>query len=400
MIEINNRKNCSGCGACASSCPIHCIEMSEDAEGFIYPKVDAARCVDCRVCEKVCPIINPTVNDKGMPDTYYAVNKNDKIRMRSSSGGVFSALAEHILANGGTVFGAVFKEDFSGVCHTRADNVEKLSKMRGSKYIQSSIGNSYLDAKTMLDSGKTVLFTGTPCQVAGLKAYLGKEYENLFTQDFICHGVPSPKVWRNYADLQRKKAHGQISGVAFRNKTTGWKNYSLSIDFNNKRHRTSNLHKDLFMRGFLSNLYLRPSCYNCSFRGENRMSDISLADFWGLSAVLPEKDDDKGASLVLVNSSKGDELIKAIGEKLDIKEVDAYSSLIHNSAYSFNPSIPKNREYFMKNVSEKTFKRLIIGNTPVPVWKIIRPKIKKIVYVAARNTGTLKIYKKMRGEKK
>ncbi len=400
MIEINNKERCSGCGACLMSCPKHCIKMHEDNEGFLYPKADIETCTDCHMCENVCPIMNTAVRECNTPNTYYAVNRDGTVRLNSSSGGVFSALGEYILSQNGAVFGAVFQDDFNGVHHVCADNISELRKMCGSKYVQSATEKTYCETKVLLEAGKTVMFTGTPCQIAGLKAYLGKEYINLITQDFICHGVPSPKAWRLYADFQRKKTHSRISEVSFRDKVTGWKKYSLSIKFDNKNVYSSNLHKDLFMRGFLSDIYLRPSCYNCAFRGKERVSDISLADFWGLSSVLPGFDDDKGASLIVVNSRKGEEMIKAVSDKLIIKKVDSDAALIHNSAYSINPKLSENRKQFMDNMDKKSFKRLILKNTPLPIWKQVKPKLKRKLYIAARVTGMLNIYQKLRGEKR
>lgn len=240
MINILDKKDCCGCASCAQVCPKQCISMNEDCEGFLYPKVDSAVCVDCGLCEKVCPVINKGYTIVPLA-TYAAKNKDEKIRYKSSSGGVFTLIAEQILADGGVVFGARFNENWE-VIHDYAETVEGLEAFRGSKYVQSVIGDNYKYAKQFLLEGRNVLFSGTPCQIAGLKKFLRKEYENLLTVEVVCHGVPSPKVWRDY--LQYKRAQHvvgkntvsssidelpMITGISFRDKISGWKKFGFKI---------------------------------------------------------------------------------------------------------------------------------------------------------------------------
>ena len=280
MIEIKSKEDCCGCYACYNICPKQCITMKTDNEGFWYPKIDKNKCINCNLCEKVCPIINPVKRVDSKKIAYASMNKDEQVRMKSSSGGIFSILAEYIIKNNGVVYGAGFDEDFN-IKHKRILYSTDLDLLRGSKYVQSSIGDIYKQVKNDLENNNPVLFTGTPCQVEGLRSYLRKEYVNLITMDFICHGVPSPLVWEKYLKKMKKSKQENIKNIYFRNKDIGWKLFSLKIIFD-KRIYSNDLNNDLFMKGFLQDVYLRPSCYNCKFKKINRISDITVADFFCL----------------------------------------------------------------------------------------------------------------------
>lgn len=230
MINIIEKSKCNGCYACATACPKRCITMTVDEEGFWYPEIDTTSCVNCDACIKVCPIeTSYTPLTKKNITAYAAMHKEDFVRLNSSSGGIFSALATYVLEKGGVVFGAGLDEEFN-VVHTYVENVEDLTVLRGSKYVQSKIGEAYKEAEIFLKKGKLVYFSGTPCQIEGLLAYLKRPYENLITQDLICHGVPSPKVWREYVDYRRAEANGaKPRKIAFRAKNEGWKRYSVAF---------------------------------------------------------------------------------------------------------------------------------------------------------------------------
>lgn len=229
MIEIKDKKDCCGCSACVSKCPAKCIELKEDEEGFLYPEVNKVLCMDCSLCEKVCPTISGEFeNDRRPLASYIAYAEDLSVRLESSSGGLFSLFAENIIVNGGIVFGAAFDSDWT-VRHTAVDLKNELNRLRGSKYMQSRIENTYKEAEKFLKSGRKVLFSGTACQVAGLKTYLGKDYENLYTIDVLCHGVPSQRVWKLYLEEQEKRNDSHVKMVSFRWKNTGWKNYSLKL---------------------------------------------------------------------------------------------------------------------------------------------------------------------------
>lgn len=322
MIDIVEKKDCCGCEACVQICPDKCISLSEDNEGFLYPKVKIEDCTKCGLCNSVCPVINQA--KQGTPlNVYAAKNRNEEVRMKSSSGGVFTALAELIISEGGIVFGARFNEKWE-VIHDYTETIEGLAPFRGSKYVQSRIGNAYLVAEDFLKQGRKVLFSGTPCQIAGLKLFLRKEYENLLTVDVICHGVPSPKVWSLYLEeisngnckagensYKYIRKPVEITNIDFRDKSTGWKKFGFVVrkkateDDKNTVLLSETLDKNVFMKGFLRNLYLRPSCHCCPSRCFKSGSDITIGDFWGVSNYYPEFDDDSGCSVIFCNDFKG-----------------------------------------------------------------------------------------------
>lgn len=348
MISITDKHNCCGCEACRQRCPHDCIMMREDNEGFLYPEVDMAKCVDCGLCEKVCPIINVPSDVREPLHTYAAINPNEEIRMASSSGGIFSALAEHTIATGGVVFGARFDKDWN-VEHGWADTLDGIKAFRGSKYVQSKIGNSYREAERFLKQGRNVLFSGTPCQIAGLKTFLRKDYPNLLTVDIICHGVPSPKVWRGYL----KSITNSPLYVNFRDKTTdGWNNWHLKIiDKSNITVCQESLRSNTYISLFLKNYSLRPSCYDCRMHIGKSDSDIKIADYWGIKNCHPHFFDNKGSSLVIIYTSKG----KTAFESLHCEYISTglNKAIVDNPSYNKSVPCPKLRKYFFNNFDKK-----------------------------------------------
>lgn len=370
MIHIKDKSECCGCMACEQACPNSCIKMEVDVEGFWYPQIDEHTCIECDLCEKVCPVIKTKVKNQESDDrksgllsretkAYAAINKDDNVRINSSSGGVFSALAEYVLETGGVVFGARFSDDFRKVRHVAIFTKNELELLRGSKYVQSEIGKTYYEAEEYLKSGRMVLFTGTPCQIEGLKSYLKKEYENLLCLDIICHGVPSPKVWQVYVDRHEREAEANTRKMFFRHKKYGWKAYSVWFEFDNNKTYVQKLSEDLYMRAFLKNMCLRPSCYACSFKKKRRISDVTVADFWGIENVASEMDDDKGTSLVVVHSDKGEFIWNKVVEKLVVKEVELDEALRYNPAMISSVTRNRYREEFLYGVNEETFERLV-----------------------------------------
>ena len=316
---MRNKKECCGCTACFHICPINCIVMKEDEEGFLYPNIDKAKCIHCNKCKEVCPNRN-IENRNTRTQTFVGYYKDDEVRKQSSSGGIFSAIAEWILQQKGVVFGAAFDENFE-VHHIAVETKEELIKLRGSKYVQSRLENTFLEAKEYLEKKRKVLFTGTACQIAGLKNYLSAEYENLYTVDVLCHGAPSPKIWRMYLDDKKEQYQASINKVEFRNKDDGWKNFFISIAFSNMKRFYTHYYKDKYMRMFLDNLDLRPSCYSCVFKEIPRISDVTIGDSWGVENYMPDMDDDKGTSVILVHSSNGEKIFREIRKKLIVREV-------------------------------------------------------------------------------
>ncbi len=380
MIEIQDKSKCCGCHACFNKCPKNAIEMVEDEQGFKYPKIDKEKCINCGLCEKVCPIINKTKIQKNQSRAYACYNLNEETRLNSSSGGVFSLIAKEILNKNGVIFGATFNDDFL-VQHEYVENIEQLKKFRGSKYLQSSIGDTYKKAKEFLDNDRYVLFTGTPCQIEGLLSYLGKDYEKLYTQDIICHSAPSPKVWKKYLEYVEKQNYKDLEKVNFRDKTIeGWKRYHIKIDFKNDNSYNVVHGKDNYMKIFLGNLASRNSCYECSFRKINRISDITLADFWGINNILSNMDDDKGTSLVIVNSKKGENLFNLIKADMKYEEVDINEAIKYNKAMIKSPEKNKYREEFFENLDTMNFEELVKKYVPkISIMKRINSKCKKIL---------------------
>lgn len=380
MITIKNKKDCMGCNACYSICPPKCIAMKDDTEDFWYPEVDYNKCIKCGLCIKVCPIINKTIVDN-QPFAYACINKNDTIRLESTSGGIFTLIAEQIIDEGGVVLGAGFTQDFL-VEHSFIEKKEEISLFRGSKYVQSKIGNMYIKVKEFLNQGKKVLFSGTPCQIGGLKSYLGKDYKNLFCIDIICHGVPSPLVWRKYISYREKIAGSKSKRIAFRQKNEGWKRYSVSFLFDNDIMYQKTMDNDIYMKAFLKDICLRPSCYDCSFKTIHRESDLTLADFWGIQNIIPKMDDDKGTSLVFVNSPKGQQMITDITDKILLKPVDINRAVSYNSAAIKSAPYNIKRKAFMENVDKLPFDKLVKKycneSISIRILKKIKAMVKKI----------------------
>lgn len=331
MIEIKEKQKCSGCGACSQRCPQACIAMRPDGEGFLYPAVDEARCVRCGGCVRVCPMLTPQEREPNRNcRAYAAVHREETVRRNSSSGGVFFALASAVIRQNGVVFGAAMSDDCKTVLHAEAHRTEELGRLMGSKYVQSRIGNAYASAERYLQAGRRVLFSGTPCQIAGLRAFLQRDYDHLLTQDLICHGVPSPSVWEGYVDSFEQKRKSPVRRASFREKTSGWETYSLVLDFADQSRYCRSASQDLYLRGFLSDLYLRPSCYACPFKGTNRRSDLTLADLWGAKDIAPSLYDGKGTSLVLANTEKGEKALCALPQLHPLLPVEAERAFAYN----------------------------------------------------------------------
>lgn len=400
-----NRKKCCGCQACVQKCPKSCISMEEDDEGFLYPKIDKEKCIDCHLCEKVCPVLEFSLPN--LPIVCYAAkNPNDQIRRVSSSGGIFTMLAERIIAKGGVVFGAAFNDKWE-VVHTYTESKEGLQALRGSKYVQSRIGNTYRQAEDFLKDGRLVLFSGTPCQIAGLRNFLGnKEYANLLNVDFVCHGVPSPGVFRwylqeelnNYAARQSSKKTDlfpsvlsipkadvlvpeglNIEGISFRDKRKGWKKYSFvlllaEVSAEGQKNKVSlsyTLNECKYLDGFFNDLYLRPCCYECRFKGLRSGADITIGDFWNLDTYNRQFDDDQGVSCVICLSEKGEKLIK----NLDCKQMEVpYSAIaLRNQAINHSATLDLEKRTAFYTSQDLIFSAL--------VSKLCKLSLKKRTYL-------------------
>lgn len=366
MIKLSKKTDCCGCTACEHSCPKHCISMKSDAEGFLYPSVDLEVCIDCGKCERVCPVANQYAPN--IPEyCIAAINNNEETRFHSSSGGMFSLLAEKIINSGGIVFGVIFDEKWD-VIHSSAESLEQLTHMRGSKYIQSALGDTYLKVKCELLKGRPVMFTGTQCQVSGLNHFLGKSYSNLVTIEIICHGVPSPATWQSYRPVLKHS-------FRFRDKRNGWTASCISYDSKFISHL-----EDTFMQSFFCKLNIRPSCYACPAKNGRSGADITLGDFWGIQNIAPEFYDNKGTSLVIVHTQKGQALI----DSLDFKRI----SLPYDKGLAGNPSLSHsvepdiNRDFFFQQFKKYGFasawERTISSN----VINRVRRKLYRMIHSA------------------
>lgn len=355
MVILKNKSECCGCGLCTNVCPCQCVHMQADIEGFLYPVINRSVCKDCGLCETVCPVINHKAKQKSLNKAYGAYNLDENIRRISSSGGVFYLLAKQCIERGGVVAGAAFDGNFV-LYHQVVSKVEELDKLLGSKYVQSKTGDIYIRIKQYLDSGVFVLFSGTSCQVEALLSFLGRKYNNLTTVDIICHGVPSPLLLEKYKLwISGNFNHSKINNLLFRDKSSGWKQYSVSAELSNNTVYSKVFHDDPFMRAFLQDYCLRPSCYTCVFKGLDRMSDITLGDFWGVEYVLPMLDDNRGTSLVITHSDKGEKLFWHICNSLKVVSVDCSLALEYNPSALYSSAQPKLRNQFMKDLREKDF---------------------------------------------
>ena len=378
MPILCEKKLCSGCHSCYSVCPTNSIKMEADVEGFLYPVVNETKCVECKLCEKSCPILNSNVKSQKTPKAFAAFSKDENVINNSSSGGVFYHIAKMIIDDGGVVFGAAFDDNFN-VEHKAIDSLADIRLLQGSKYVQSKIGDTYKQAKQFLKNGRKVLFSGTPCQIEGLRAFLGQEYDNLYVLDFICHGVPSPKVWQMYVKHREKIASSKTKSVEFRNKKYGWESFSLKFGYSNDTEYTRNLFDDPYMKGFLSDLYLRTSCYNCRAKGLDRLSDITLADFWGAEAIVPEMYNKFGTSLVLINNKKGEYVFEKINSNLWFRNCDSMQAITHNSAAIQSVSKHKKYDEFFATVSEDNFEETIHMCLKKSIAKKIKIKFKNML---------------------
>ncbi|MDO5137255.1 MAG: Coenzyme F420 hydrogenase/dehydrogenase, beta subunit C-terminal domain [Oscillospiraceae bacterium] len=354
-------KRCCGCAACSNTCPQTCISMVANEEGFNYPSINYDCCIQCGMCDVVCPALNrKSVEDvfyKNPIKTYAAVSLDRESLENSSSGGVFSVLAEDVLSKGGYVFGAAFSEDFYTVNHIGIDKVEKLGELQGSKYLQSEIGYTYQMCKQLLDKGTEVLFSGVPCQIAGLKRFLGKDYESLTCVEVICHGTPSASVWQKYLESIEVR-QGKTKSVSFRDKTVNWDSFGMRIE-SDRNEVLSEIHQaNTYMGIFLRNFALRESCYECPAKGDNTYADITLGDFWGLQNVCPEHYDEKGVSVVAVHTEKGQKAIDRISGKLVLHETDPVKSLEDNWIIYRPVSRPEKRDSFYTDLRKKTWREI------------------------------------------
>lgn len=377
-MKIEDLDNCAGCTACFSKCPKSAIQMIKREDGFLYPNIDYSRCIRCNLCEKTCPILNKKEEKKNflVRKVYAMKTEKSEIRKCSSSGGIFSALAEYILEAGGVVFGAAYEDNFS-VSHICIHDKKELPKLIGSKYVQSELHEVFKQTKIALDNEQLVLFSGVPCQIIGLKAFLGENYDNLVCVDVVCHGVPSFNLLDSYIKYKENSRKQNVIAFNFRDKSKGWRNYSISITYENGDIEYIPHTDDLFMKLFLSDVALRKSCYYKNCKGNNRESDITIGDFWGIKNIAPNLDDDMGTSLVIVNSQKGLDLINSL-KSCSKQEVSYNESISYNPSITISAKLRKHKEEFYRDLINLDYSVMVDRYTRSSFIEKLRIKIKRI----------------------
>lgn len=369
-------QHCCGCAACADICPCNAISMT-GKDGFDYPEINEELCVECGLCEKVC-VFAKNEPAKSCQQAAYACKNKESVRMKSSSGGIFTALSDEMLGKGGVVYGACF-DGTMVLRHKRAATSAQRDAMRGSKYIQSDMAGVHRQVKEDVKANVPVLFVGTPCQVAGLKSFLGRDYENLLTVDVICHGVPSPELWRQFVDYINEKYDANMAHYAFRNKQVSWRRYSPVVCFDDGRVIGENKDTGAFVELFRYDVCMRPSCAVCPYASMDRQGDITIGDFWGIEKVQPQMDDGKGVSAVLVNTEKGVLAMKAAENDLELtactpEQISAGQPNLHR------PSQPSNKAAaFQQDWKSMPFEGLLKKYTRVGFKRRVIDLIKKIL---------------------
>lgn len=344
MILFPDKKVCCNCNACTQICPKDAISSKTDGEGFVYPQIDPAKCIDCGLCQKVCAYQH--IDEANSPLSVYAASSNDKDQiLRSASGGIFAALASYILEQGGTVYGAAMKrsDDEFKILHIGITSIDELPRLQGSKYVQSEIGNTFIEIREQLKAGKNVLFSGTPCQCAGLKGFLmGKDYPNLYIVDVICHGVPSQKMFNDYIDYQFPDL-SDISNFSFRDKSKGWE-LAGRIDYENgKKHKFVPAGTSSYYSLFLSGQIYRENCYSCKYACNHRPGDLTIGDYWGIQREHPELLKSgtfklqEGISCIIANTRQGENLLRLISSYVKTSP-STYDKLARKNSQLLHPS--------------------------------------------------------------
>lgn len=405
MISVFDRKEeCCGCTACKHICPTNAIKMVEDKEGFLYPEIDQALCINCGKCRKVCPFQNEIkVSDKLSKPTVYAVKQKDlAVRMESSSGGAYTALSDYAIKNDSSIYGVKYDEDFK-VVHSRAKGKKERNEFRGSKYIQSDLNNVFKQIKDELKAGQKVLFTGTGCQAAGLRKFLSDSRtnaDNLIINDMVCHGTPSPKLWQDYIDFLQQDS--KLKSYAFRFKGKGGHSFNQRAEYEDGKTKINTSKLKVFLTLFSSDLLLRPSCHNCKFANTDRKADVTIADFWGIKKTRPEIDDNKGISLVLVNTVKGEQVFEEIKEDIDFWENKLEDSLQPNLIGPTKK--PLIREVFWEDYYKNGFLFIAKKYGGYNFKSFVRSKLsigklKQKIVLILKKTGTFNFVKSILGKK-
>lgn len=381
MVKLAESTECTGCSVCADVCAKSAIKIVKHADGFRFPSINNSLCVKCGLCSKVCPVINPPNGILEPKKTYAMKTLDEQLLKISSSGGIFGMLAKQVLFSGGIVFGCLVDENLK-IKHSYVTDIKELPKLYGSKYVQSDTFGIFKSAKKFLDEGKTVLFSGTPCQILALKKYVGENYKNLITVDFICHGVPTPMLWEKYIDEFEKNGKTKVTAASFRDKTNGWKTYSMNLTREDGSQYIKRVTENEYLRAFVMDIATRLSCTNCIAKNNGYGSDITLGDFWGVDRYFPAVYDAMGVSVVLVNTETGIECINTIAKECVCEEISlgVIDKINPNRLHSVEKN--KYRDYFINDLEKRGFASAYgrwLGNSFMS--KVRR----KIVSVMSRN---------------
>lgn len=388
---------CCGCTACYAVCTKNCIKMVRNNEGFLYPYIDNDKCIGCNLCEKVCPILNK--KNGSFPIRSVVIRaKNEETVLNSASGGFTTPLANYVIKNDGLVFGAIL-DDSNIVKHVKIDNTKNVHLIRGSKYVQSNLNNSYQEIREYLINGKQVLFIGTPCQVYGLKNFLLQDYENLITVDLVCKGVASPKFWGNYLRNKEKTENSKINHINFRKKNRGYHSTDMEIQFENNSIYAENK-TDYFMRSYINSICMRKSCYQCNFKGLERCSDFTIFDAWHAAKYTSiKKDDDKGYTNVLIHTQKGEKVLNNISNQIFIYESNMEKAVEYDGIMISNSTeFKEQRNEFYEILDREGLNRTINLLLPVTANEILLDKLKKILYKLGLLNFIKKIKEKIHGK--
>lgn len=380
--SIGIKKKCTGCRMCEQICPKGAIMFIENKEGFLEPLIDKEKCINCGLCLKRCPQQNDDVNQNFPIKCYAAKNKNKIELINGSSGSIFAIIADYVLGSNGEVYGAAFQKDLK-VQTVMIDNKEKLNELMGSKYIQSDTNSTFKQVKLSLDKNVLVLYVGTPCQIAGLKSFLSKEYKNLIAIDLVCHGVPSNKLFQKYIQSIQKKYNSKIEQYYFRNKEkNGW-GLNIKIKFENGKTKYSKANLDPYFKTFLEGKTYREVCYNCKYANLNRIGDITLADYWGIEKEHPDFDSNLGVSAVLINSQKGKDIFKNIKNNLFTKETNISKIIKENRNLTMPTRRPNIRSQIYTNIDNMDFKEYASKN--LKFKKSLKDILKNMVPFKVKN---------------
>lgn len=385
MIQITDKTKCCGCTSCANACPKEAISMLADEEGFFYPVVDKVQCIDCGICRKVCPIENKPATSETVLESYVLRTKDSNVLIDSTSGGFITPLATYVLEHQGVICAASYDKEFK-VKHIiwgkHVGGGYNLSNIRGSKYVQSSLDDCFTKIKRYLEDERMVCFVGTTCQVAGLKAFLRKKYDQLITVDLVCHGTPSPKLWDKYLNYQKNKYHSEILEISFRNKTYGYHSGTMKIRFANGKTYYGSARVDYMLKSFFNEIASRPVCYQCPFKMLERCSDFTIYDCWHATELVSGlKDDDRGYTNVIVQSEQGKHLLKQISDRYELYQTDTKKAIALDGIMVMNSAKSHvRRSEFYVGIDERTMDEQIQKFIPVKMTDILIERGKIIFF--------------------